>query len=133
MKHKVLFILTLVALLAIFALSAGSVLADNGPHGNYTALTDACAGCHRAHTASAAKLLVSDVPNLCYSCHGTTGAGADTNVVNGIYTERDGVTETPGETGAGTGLKAGGFDFTVIDTNWDAVSTSQAANIKSTW
>ena len=33
--------------------------ANGGPHGDYTTTTDACAGCHRAHTAPAAKLLAA--------------------------------------------------------------------------
>ncbi len=75
-----------VGLLALLCLSAGLAWADNGPHGNYTATTDACAGCHRAHTAAAAQLLLSNVPALCYTCHGSGATGADTNVTDGLYT-----------------------------------------------
>ncbi len=127
MRLKFFFVLTLLAILAVLSMPGGSVLADNGPHGGYTATTDACAGCHRAHTASAARLLVSDVPNLCYSCHGSTATGADTNVVDGVYAERDSVTENPTEGVATRGLKAGGFTNTVIDTNWDLAFTSEPA------
>jgi len=83
-------------LLAIFA---GSAHANGGPHGGYTATTDACAGCHRTHTSAAANLLADAVPALCLSCHGASATGADTNVSSGIYE------------GAGGGfLLGGGFD-----------------------
>src|SRR5512145_3298703 len=40
--------------------------ADAGPHGGgYTATTDACAGCHRAHTAQAPDLLMDTTQALC--------------------------------------------------------------------
>jgi len=100
------------------------VEADNGPHGGYTATTDACAGCHRAHTAGAPRLLLDDVPNLCYTCHGSGGNGADTNVVDGIYLERDLDTEDPAEGIAGRGLKGGGFVNALMDTDWDGAATS---------
>jgi predicted CXXCH cytochrome family protein len=67
-----------VGLLALLCLPAGLALADNGPHGGYTATTDACAGCHRAHTALDASLLYSAAPGdaFCYTCHDGTGAPA---------------------------------------------------------
>ncbi len=99
--------------------------ADNGPHGGYTATTDACAGCHRAHTAGAAQLLLTSVPGLCYTCHGSSATGADTNVVDGVYLERDGYTEATLEGFNNTGLKAGGFVNALMDTNWDGVANSQ--------
>ncbi len=92
--------------------------ADNGPHGGYTATTDACAGCHRAHTAAASKLLFDAVPNLCFTCHGTTTGGAQTDVVDGIYALNS------------RGLKGGGFVNAVMDTNWDdlAITASVTSN-----
>ena len=33
------------------ALTAGTAFANFGPHGGYALDTDACAGCHRAHTS----------------------------------------------------------------------------------
>ena len=107
---------------AIVLITASPALADNGPHGGYTALTDACAGCHRAHTAAASRLLVQNVPQLCYSCHGNTGAGADTNVVDGIYLERDSVVEAPPEGVANRGLKGGGFTSALMDTDYDGLA-----------
>ena len=71
-------------------LAAIPALADGGPHvaatnsgvGGLTA--DSCAGCHRAHTAQGALLLVQDQSTLCLACHGATGTGATTNVENGV-------------------------------------------------
>jgi predicted CXXCH cytochrome family protein len=54
--------------------------------GGFTNTTDACASCHRAHSAisSDGMLLVApDVWSLCISCH--DGTGAYTDVVNGNY------------------------------------------------
>lgn len=107
--------------------------ADNGPHGGYTATTDACAGCHRAHTAAAARLLVNSVPGLCVSCHGASGTGADTNVEDGIYLDRDAVTESPAEGIATRGLKGGGFVNALIDTDWDLAVASAAVTSRHTY
>lgn len=114
-----------VAILFAFFL-VGVTLADNGPHGGFSVTTDACAGCHRAHTASTARLLVEDVPALCLNCHGNTGAGADTNVVDGVYLERDILPESPPEGVANQGLKGGGFQDALMDTD---VNTSTTAII----
>jgi len=78
--------LWLMALVVVLALGTASLVsADGGPHGGYTATTDACAGCHRAHTAPNARLLVQTSYNLCMTCHGSAGSGANTNVDDGIY------------------------------------------------
>jgi predicted CXXCH cytochrome family protein len=75
-------VLAFVLLLAL----AGTASANGGPHGGYTATTDSCAGCHRAHTASGPHLLMHDSSyDLCMTCHGATGAGANTNVDDGYY------------------------------------------------
>lgn len=109
-----------IGLLVLLCLPAGLALADNGPHGDYTAITDACAGCHRAHTASAAMLLIDTVPNLCYTCHGTGATGADTDVADGIY---DGWESGDDEGVVGRGLKAGGFINSLMDTDFDDTAT----------
>lgn len=76
----------LIAVLTLIGATAGMAFADGGPHGGYTATTDGCAGCHRTHTASGPKLVVdSNTYSLCISCHGTAGAGANTNVDDGYY------------------------------------------------
>lgn len=50
--------------------------ANGGPHGDYIATTDACAGCHRTHTANNARLLPTAANDnaLCFACHNGTGA-----------------------------------------------------------
>ncbi len=113
-----------IGLLALLALPTGLALADNGPHGGYTATTDACAGCHRAHTAPAARLLLDTVPNLCFTCHGSTATGADTNVEDGIYVDRDFEAEAPAEGDVNRGLKGGGFVYALMDTDFDGAATS---------
>ncbi len=81
---KPLFMVAII--LGLMVAMTGVVFADGGPHGGYTATTDACAGCHRAHTAPGPKLLLEDSTyNLCITCHGSTGAGANTNVDDGFY------------------------------------------------
>ncbi len=100
--------------------------ADNGPHGNYTPTTDACAACHRAHTAPQSRLLVNSTPALCYSCHGSAGLGADTNVVDGLYLDRDLTAESPTEGVANRGLRGGGFSFVLMDSDQDGIATSRA-------
>ena len=64
-----------------------------------------CAGCHRAHTAKAEKLLKQAQPALCYTCHG--GGGSNLDVVNGM---NDNAAPT-----APRGLRGGGFEFALID------------------
>ncbi|MCP4540189.1 MAG: cytochrome c3 family protein [Chloroflexi bacterium] len=122
--------ITLVVAISLTFIIVGTVLADNGPHGGYTATTDACAGCHRAHTAPAARLLLDTTPDLCYTCHGNTGTGADTNVMSGVYLDRDIDAETPPEGIANQGLKGGGFQSALMDT--DAITLTAATIISTT-
>jgi predicted CXXCH cytochrome family protein len=88
-----------------------SVSADNGPHGSFTSTTDACASCHRAHSAAYGSngLLISNPEALCLTCH--DGAGASTNVEDGIYT-------TGAEGVAGGSLFGGGFVNATMATAW---------------
>jgi predicted CXXCH cytochrome family protein len=82
--RKLVFV-TVIVFAVAFA-TAPLTLADGGPHGGYTPTTDACAGCHRAHTASGPRLLTAlSTLDLCMSCHGAAGAGANTNVDDGLY------------------------------------------------
>lgn len=82
---KILFIALVVLGLALFAANRPTS-ANGGPHGGYTATTDACAGCHRAHTAAGPQLVMNaNTYNLCISCHGSAGSGANTNVDDGKY------------------------------------------------
>ena len=64
------------------------------------------------------------VPGLCFTCHGSAATGADTNVQDGQYLERDGVAEAPVEGIADRGLKGGGFVNAVMDTDWDGAAVS---------
>ncbi|MFC2072948.1 cytochrome c3 family protein [Chloroflexota bacterium] len=109
-----MFILVITLVLAMTTVIYGA----GGPHdGTFTSTTDACAGCHRAHTAVASKLLQSTQEVLCLSCH--DGSGADTDVENGVL-----VGGTQGTVGAG--LRGGGFSYAVMDTNLDNIGTSNA-------
>jgi len=114
-KYLIALVLGLVLLLALVTTVA---LADNGPHGGFAANTDACAGCHRLHSAQVGSnelLQATNVEALCESCHGASGTGAYTDVVDGVY--KAGGTE--GGTTLGTNsLLAGGFDFAAMTTAW---------------
>jgi predicted CXXCH cytochrome family protein len=88
--------ITLVTLLSLLLITARVTLANKGPHGNYSALEDYCAACHRAHTAVQARTLKtgSSIYGLCITCR--DGTSADTNVIDGDI--------------AGRKLLGGGFD-----------------------
>lgn len=120
------------------------VHADNGPHkGEYTNTTDACAQCHRAHRGQAPNLLKGGMGMLtgyrvegqvdtrqmemCFSCHGTSGQGADTNVEDGIYMNRgsEGKYGTPG-----AGLRGGGFVNALMDPDMDGQPSSAPVTSK---
>lgn len=76
--------------------------ADNGPHKlGQSATTEACAGCHRAHSGKAAYLLKASEDQICLTCH--DGSQATTNVKNGSST-------------TGGALRAGGFEQAWLDT-----------------
>ena len=117
---KLLFALVL-GLLLVAAL-ATVAMADNGPHGAFAANTDACANCHRVHTAQygSNSLLKMDPEALCLSCHGTTGTGAQTNVQDGVY-------RSGGEGAAAKSLLAGGFDNALMATTWCGSATCAPA------
>lgn len=100
---KRILIVGILALALVMAMG-GVAYANFGTHGGYAADTDACAGCHRAHTAfstiprtnyltgdaagEGSALLVSSATNMtdfCYACHGEGAPGASTNVEYGIF------------------------------------------------
>ncbi len=108
---RVLGILVAAVLLGM-VIPAGVASADNGPHRAQDVTTDACAGCHRAHTARGVDLLRVDVLELCLTCH--DGTQATTDVVDGALT-------------GGRGLKGGGFTSATMDTNWDGAAAPAAA------
>jgi predicted CXXCH cytochrome family protein len=118
----VLWGLIVYALLAAFG---GTAWANYGIHGGYIQDTDACAGCHRAHTAfseltwidnggtdSHNALLISPATTMqefCFTCHGNGAPGAATNVEGGVLD-----TAISGDTQAapvdvGDTLNGGGF------------------------
>ena len=101
------FPLVLGLVVALTLVFAGSAFANFGPHGGYIADTDACAGCHRAHSSFSTikytprvggELLAEDdkpsallvgsattMSEFCNACHGDLAPGASTNVVGGIF------------------------------------------------
>lgn len=114
MKRLLFAVVLGLILIAAFATTA---TADAGPHGKFNGSTEACASCHRAHSAASSDgflLVTSDVYALCTSCH--DGSGAYTNVVDGYFDTSTGdpskatwaaTTGTAGE--SGVGLFGGGF------------------------
>lgn len=118
-------------LLALLVATAGMASANGGPHGGYSATTDACAGCHRAHTATGPKLLIAaDTYSLCMTCHGAAATGADTNVEDGVYLDRDGTTENPAEGTVNAGLNGGKFGST---TNASTSAHDVSSTITAVW
>ncbi len=123
MRHR--WILASILALAAMALWVSAAFADNGPHGGYSVTTDGCASCHRAHTASGAKLLkATSTYALCTSCH--NGAGATTDVLDGVaYNSSTGGTATT------NALKGGGFTSVTMTSN-ALTSTSVATAAPAT-
>ena len=116
---KKLLLLGIGSALAFTMSGVGPAQADNGPHISGAApaatsvdtsvgATAQCAGCHRVHTAKSADgmlLKTTTQKELCYTCHGTTGSGAMTDVQGGV-----------GFDGADTALRGGGFEKAMINT-----------------
>lgn len=106
-----------IVMVVVVLFSTTLASANGGPHGDYTATTDSCAGCHRTHTAAGPRLLISNsTQNLCMSCHGSSAVGANTNVEDGIYlsTRDDSVANEDhgaANTSDGSSLLGGGFLF----------------------
>jgi len=130
MKKLLLAVVLGLLLVAAFTTLA---LADNGPHGGFTATTDACASCHRAHSAQYGSnaLLIMAPDALCLSCH--DGSGAGTNVQDGVYSQAGsdahagGVGLGPVEGTDGASLMGGGFDFALMATAWSGAVTANPA------
>jgi len=111
----------LLGLVLVLALATTIALADNGPHGGFSANTDACAGCHRLHSAQVGSnelLIAASAEATCMSCHDGTGAG--TNVEDGVYLSsgRNASGFTNDEGGDGKSLLAGGFTNALMATDW---------------
>jgi predicted CXXCH cytochrome family protein len=80
---------------------------NNGTNG---LTADSCAGCHRAHTATAASLLNTEQPALCLNCH--DGSKATTDVIDGV--QYSATAKTAPILGA---LRGGGFQYALIDSS----------------
>ena len=101
--------LALACAAALFAGSA-SAWADGGPHVTGAGIvTDSCASCHRAHTAQAGELLAQPQTALCYTCHGASATGANTDVEGGVGYP------SAGRAGTAGALRGGGFQYALID------------------
>lgn len=118
---RIAFIALAAAALVLAGTSAA--FANYGPHGSYATDTDACAQCHRAHTATSdvgwtdaqganrgvgSALLISSATNMtgfCEACHGDGAPGAATDVASGIY---DGASTLTNSSADAT-LNGGGF------------------------
>lgn len=141
MKRLLFAVVLGLLLIAAFATTA---TADAGPHGKFNGSTEACASCHRAHSAASSDgflLVTSDVYALCTSCH--NGSGAYTNVVDGYFDTSTGdpgkatwaaTTGTAGE--SGLGLFGGGFVNARMLTDYGdsptaAPTTNTGANVNS--
>lgn len=123
---RLVFLLVGSAVIAAFGMSPA--YADNGPHKQQvwtvgqtytvdnTTGTDRCAGCHRAHTAQGVDLLREEQPGLCFTCHGTAGAGAATDVLDGVgYVGADGLTPDKTRAGSVGALRGGGFQYALLN------------------
>lgn len=108
-KGKVVLFGTVIVFAAFSLGKAESAFANGGPHeGTFTLVSDACAGCHRAHTASGPSLLIAASQyDLCTSCH--DGTGANTKVTSGVYL---GISKGV----QNSGLKGGGFEQALMNT-----------------
>lgn len=128
-------LLALAIALVVLAALATVVMADNGPHGSFTSSTDACASCHRAHSAQFGdnSLLIQSPDEVCLECH--NGEGAGTNVLYGVWNQgsagaagtdaafggSDSYYGGSGTTVQGTdggSLLAGGFEYATMSTLW---------------
>lgn len=93
--------------------------ADGGPHikGQFSNTPAECAGCHRAHSATAPDLLQQPMPSLCYACHGTGATGSVLDVQDGAAFS-SGVAHVGGApAGSFAGaLRGGGFNYALVDT-----------------
>ena len=122
MKKRLAIIGACTTLLFSFG-AAAPASADNGPHvAGAGVVADGCAACHRTHTAQAAKILKTAMPGLCLTCHGSTGTGAATDVVDGLGYA---TAARGGTTGA---LRGGGFSFALINS---AAPTGQTTTFSS--
>jgi len=143
---KVRFLSILVVAFAVLFLMSGIAQANFAIHGGYLADTDACAGCHRAHTATSAvtwidnagarrsALLVgpptTQVYIFCYVCHSSGAPGAATDVEGGVLdsTSPGGALEGANSTdmtALNDTLNGGGFELLGNDLTRPTTSTHE--------
>ncbi len=94
-------------------------LADGGPHikGQYGNTPAECAGCHRAHSATAPDILQQPMPALCYTCHGAGATGSELDAQDGAAFAAGQAHVAGSPAGQFTGaLRAGGFEYALINT-----------------
>ena len=110
-------------ILALLVAGVGTITAvttasaDNGPHGGYTFTTDACAGCHRVHTAQGEKFLKTpDRLSLCFSCHDGTGTVLDVWDGAMLSARLNPALRDGNPTGVAGALRGGGMVYARIDT-----------------
>ncbi|MHB8706450.1 MAG: hypothetical protein ACYC77_08045 [Coriobacteriia bacterium] len=146
--RRISLLVVVAAVAAIVLLTPGMAFANYAIHGSYTMDTDACAGCHRAHTAASpiqwtdtnggvggsALLLgtAATIDEFCNTCHGTASSGADTNVVDGIFDADDGDNTGVDRVlnAAGEKLNGGGFNTDPMGAD---IFWTQHAPDGSTW
>lgn len=133
---------------ALVMLLSGVAFANFGPHGGYATNTDACAGCHRAHTSissvtwsdtydvSHSALLVSNattIKDFCFACHGEGAPGASTNVASGVFDAGPSAASTVGTSASvpyatnstfNARLNGGGFDRVLNNAGGYSAATS---------
>ena len=111
--------LGLISALSFTIGGVGPAQADSGPHVSsaaavkQTVATHRCASCHRAHTTDEGFPLSAGTDGLCFTCHGPSGNGASTDVIDGVGygvggTQNGDRSATPGA------LRGGGFDYALI-------------------
>ena len=112
---------------------ASPAFADNGPHQSTSNVmnVDRCAGCHRAHTASASYLLTQSESALCQTCHGAAAGGSKLDVFDGVAY---GSTGASGATGAHLAsdavgaLRGGGFNYALLSSGSGVVSRALSSD-----
>lgn len=143
---KVKLITILAVVFACLFLMSGIAQANFAIHGGYLADTDACAGCHRAHTATSAvtwidnagasrsALLVGPPTTqmyiFCYVCHSSGAPGAATDVEGGCLdsTSPGGAVEganTADMSAINQTLNGGGFELLGNDLSKPTTSTHE--------
>ena len=86
---------------------------DESIHGRWSDTPEACARCHRTHSAVEDDLLAMGKDELCVFCHGNSGGLAQTNVLSGLLR----LDSSP--------LRGGGFQQVRMNTSTNAGNSSQ--------